>query len=180
MSGRNHSDRDRRGRPRYERDLPLSIYDRDQELLDDDPTLRNVSERGMAFVTTQQMETGEEFRFSLGLSGRGVVSGTARVCWVDSSDTGMTYSCGAQIHSLSWRQARQLRKFLNPAGSNLPKFLDALLALACCWVFLRISQDSGITGLQMANGLLDRIMDWLPFATVAGASMAGIVLFFRR
>lgn len=172
--------RERRRQQRYEHTLPLALYDDDKELLDEDPSLSNISIRGLGFVTIQDMKPGERARFKIGLSGRGVVSGTVCIRWSTPDRAGVSTLCGGRIESIDLLSRWRLRKFLQPRKTEKEfGILDALLGFGCCWVVYKIAEQVGLFESRSTEAWLGEIAGVLPFCLISVGCLFGVIFLLR-
>ncbi|MBI4387014.1 MAG: PilZ domain-containing protein [Elusimicrobia bacterium] len=172
--------RERRRQQRYEHSLPMALYDDDEELLDEDTSLRNLSVRGLGFVTIQGIKPGERARFKIGLSGHGILSGTVRICWSTSDRAGVSTSCGGRIESIDIFNRWRLRKFLQPRTTGKEfGILDALLGTGCCWVVYKIAEQVGLLQSRSTEAWLGEILGVLPFGLISVGCLVGIIFLLK-
>lgn len=172
--------KERRRFLRHDRELPLALYDGDRKALDEGPTVRNVSRDGFACETPANIRTGDTLFFQLRLPGRGMVSGTAQVRWSCAQPSGFSTHCGAQITSIHRRDARALRRFLEPSFFDFHSACDTLLTLAAVFVVLWIVKDMQESNPRLILDWTAKLVDWLPQALIISAAAFGIGLAFRR
>lgn len=101
--------------------LPLIMLERKYGPLKMGMVLKDISIGGIGFETDEPMDVNELFRFTLHLTERRWIDGTARVRWVKQHD-GTGFLCGAEIESMNWRHKMMLKRHIEPKGMGLLRF----------------------------------------------------------
>ncbi|MBI3549986.1 MAG: PilZ domain-containing protein [Elusimicrobia bacterium] len=173
--------KERRRHKRFDRSMSLSIYGEDREIVDERPTVHNVSRSGFQFETLARLNPSDTIRFDLLIPGKGVIQANAITRWAKVSHTGLTYVYGAEIQGMSWSSSRALKKYLEP-GPRWSALFDMILGLALAYVLFTVAkevQGQEVAFLSHVTAGMGDTLEWAPQAAISAGAIIGIFLFFK-
>lgn len=117
---------ERRKHTRYDRDMPISVFDHGRRSIETDDTV-DISVRGLGLRTGAPLKPGERIHFSLSTPA-GPVVGRARVRWVKPHHAG--FLCGAEVEKFRCFHQRRLRLYLEPESFDGLRVFDRMVTVA--------------------------------------------------